>query len=288
MPESVDGLGKLASRLEEIRRTNVAHHQELIAAAAGMGTQIVGLGELFAAPYFALRRDAFWKDMAEELESSSTIAELQGSARQHQVVLIAPLYERDGDHFYNTAVVIDANGEVLGRFRKCHIPQGRNEQAEFDELFYYGASRGSLGNASSKVSDHAFLPVFDTAIGRIGINICYDRHFEGMVSRLAAQGAELIFSPAVTFGEKSKRLWDMEFEVEAARHNVFIGGSNRKGKEAPWNQEFFGSSYFVGPNGRCQNRSSNANLIVAELDLSELSAADPSGWNLGADRRADL
>jgi N-carbamoylputrescine amidase len=278
----------LSSHLEAIRRANVAHHLELIAAAAALGARIIGLGELFPAPYFALRRDAFWKGMAEELASSPTVAELQETAQQLQMVIVAPLYERDGDATFNTAVVIDADGAVLGRFRKCHIPRGRNEQGAFDELFYYGASNGRLDNRSGKATDHPLLPVFATAVGRIGVSICYDRHFEGMVATLASQGAQLVFSPAVTFGAKSARLWQSEFEVDAARHNVFIGGSNRAGKEAPWNQEYFGGSYFVGPNGRCPDRSTQDNLIVAELDFAELAAADPSGWNLRADRRQDI
>jgi len=288
MPQRLEDLDQLADKLEDIRHANVTHHQELIAAAAGMGARVIGLGELFPAPYFALSRHELWRGMAEDLAASLTLATLRQTARQHSIVIVAPLYERDGEARFNTAVVIDADGRILGRYRKTHIPQGRNEQGEFDERFYYGPSRGDLGNDPTRASDHPLLPVFDTAVGRIGVDICYDRHFEGVVATLARQGAQLVFSPAVTFGRRSEAMWEMEFEVDAARNNVFIGGSNRRGRETPWNQEFFGRSYFVGPFARCDNVSSHPNLIVAHLDLDQLSGPDPAGWNLQADRRSDL
>ena len=91
---------------------------------------------------------------------------------------------------------------------------------------------------------------------------------------LAHEGAELVFSPAVTFGAKSQRMWHLEFAVDAARHNVFIGGSNRKGVEPPWNQPYFGESHFVGPNGVLQESvSTHPNLVIADVDLGELQAA---------------
>ena len=281
MPDSVDDLAVLADRIEDIRRANVEHHLDLIATAAAAGARIVGLGELFMAPYFALHRDAFWRNLAEDAANGPTVTALRDVARAHGVVLVAPIYELDGQQRFNTAVVIDAGGELRGKFRKCHIPRGANEQGSFDERFYYQASRGSLG-------DGTLLPVFDTAVGRIGVSICYDRHFEGMVSGLARCGAQLVFSPAVTFGDKSKRLWELEFEVDAARHNLFIAGSNRRGAEAPWNQPFFGHSHFTGPNGRCANLSEHDNLVLADLDLRQLTTRDPAGWDLRRDAREDL
>lgn len=102
---------------------------------------------------------------------------------------------------------------------------------------------------------------------------------------LASAGAELVFCPAVTFGSKSERLWDMEFPVDAARHGVVIGGSNRKGVEPPWEQPYFGKTHFVGPNGPIPNVSRHPHLVLADLDLGELTANDPSGWNLPRDIR---
>ncbi|MBI3847025.1 MAG: acyltransferase, partial [Planctomycetes bacterium] len=164
---------------------------------------------------------------------------------------------------------------------------GANEQAAFDETFYYDRSDGQVGGSANVAANRAF-PVFRTSLGKIGVAICYDRHFEGVVRSLAAGGAEIVFSPAVTFGEKSQRLWRQEFAVDAARHRVFIGGSNRKGLEPPWNQPFFGDSHFVGPNGPARDVSDHPNLVIADLDLSQLASADPSGWNLPRDARPDL
>ena len=105
--------------------------------------------------------------------------------------------------------------------------------------------------------------------------ICYDRHFALSISNLAKQGAELVFSPAVTFGAKSHRMWHLEFPTHATRYNIFIGGSNRYGAEPPWNQPYFGDSYFVGPNGRFTNLSNHPKLVVAEVDFEELTRPDP-------------
>jgi predicted amidohydrolase len=108
------------------------------------------------------------------------------------------------------------------------------------------------------------------------------------MAALAHHGAELVFSPAVTFGAKSRRMWDLEFPVDAARHNLYIGGSNRSGVEPPWTQPYFGASYFTGPNGEVPRLPSRPELVVAELDLAVLRQPDPSGWNLPRDRRPDI
>jgi predicted amidohydrolase len=120
------------------------------------------------------------------------------------------------------------------------------------------------------------------------VSICYDRHFPRMAEGLTAAGAQLIFSPAVTFGEKSRRMWEIEFECDAARHNVFVGGSNRMGAERPWNQEYFGASHFAGPSGRCENLSDVAELVIADLNLDALDAPDSSGWDLARDRNPGI
>ena len=83
-------------------------------------------------------------------------------------------------------------------------------------------------------------------------------------------------------------MWHLEFPVDACRHGLFIGGSNRKGSERPWNQPYFGDTYFTGPNGLCKDLSPHAELVIAEIDLGELTRPDPSGWNLPRDTRADI
>jgi len=287
MPERIEDLPSLADRLDDIREANLDHHADLIAQAAAMGANAIGLGELFAMPYFALGRDPMWLACAEDSLDGPSVGRMRTEVARHGMVIVAPIYElcaRSGERF-NTAVVIDRDGDVLGKFRKAHIPQGANEQGAFDEAFYYGPAVDPYNEPSPKIlGDNPLTPVFVTSVGRIGVSICYDRHFPRMAEQLAMAGAQLIFSPAVTFGEKSRRVWDIEFECDAARHNVFIGGSNRMGAEPPWGQAYFGATHFVGPCGRCENRSDIAGLIVADLDLGSLEKPDPSGWDLARDR----
>ncbi|MFT7671156.1 MAG: beta-ureidopropionase [Planctomycetota bacterium] len=290
MPTSVDDLPSLAGRMGDIRDANLAHHIELAQQAAAHGVQVICFGELFTGPYFALTKDAIWNDLAEDAESGSTITLLRQVAREHQLILIAPIFElcsQSGERF-NTAVLIDEHGEILGKYRKTHIPQGSNEAGSFQEKEYYGPSNGKLGSYAANISENPFFPVFKTSLGNLAMTICYDRHFPGCVETLAMNGAELIFSPAVTFGLKSQRLWHLEFATDATRHRVFIGGSNRAGAEPPWNQEFFGQSYFVGPEGKLAPAKSPPNLIIADIDLDQLNGPDSSGWSLTSDTRPTI
>ena len=289
MPESVADLGQLATKLEDIRKANVDHHIDLMRAAKAQGVQVICFGELFPAPYFAVGTDPMWLPLAEDAQTGPTVTQLKAAAQELQMVVVAPIFEQDsnGKDRFNTAVVIDESGRYLGKFRKAHIPYGTNEQGSFHENFYYGRSDGNNTPAPANISRDPFYPVFQTSLGKIGVAICYDRHFHYVMWNLAAQGAELVFCPAITFGNKSERMWEMEFPTDAARHNIFIGGSNRRGSEKPWNQPFFGKSYFAGPNGNLPCLSQHENLIIADIDLAVLAQPDPSGWNLPRDTRAD-
>jgi len=289
MPETVDGLSELGDQLEEIRRANVEHHVGLIEKAAGQGVRVIGLGELFAGPYFALRRDAVWRGMAEDAAEGPTVLAMREAAARLGMVVVAPIYEKAGEKRFNTAVVIDADGAICGKYRKCHVPCGSNEEGSFDERFYYEPSDGEMGNDSGRLcSTNPYLPVFETAVGRVGVAICYDRHFEGVMSGLAKGGAQMVFSPAVTFGRMSRRLWELEFLVDAARHGVYICGSNRRGVERPWGQEYFGGSYFAGPAERVEEVRDEAGLVMADLDLGALEQGGDSGWDLEGDTRPEV
>jgi beta-ureidopropionase len=291
MPRSLAELPGMAGRLDDIRAANVAHHVDLARAAARAGAQVLGMGELFTGPYFALGRDPMWIGLAEDALNGPTVTTLRETARATGLILVAPIFELDArtGRRFNTAVVIDETGGILGRYRKTHIPVGTNEQASFCETFYYDRSDGDLGTWPRNISRNPFFPVFETRVARLGVAICYDRHFEGVMSALAENGAQLVLSPAVTFGAKSRRMWDLEFPVDAARHNLYIGGSNRRGVEPPWSQEYFGASYFAGPAGVLPAVvSPSPNLVIADLDFDALGGADPSGWNLPRDRRPDI
>jgi N-carbamoylputrescine amidase len=227
-----------------------------------------------------------WLELAESATDGPSVGRMREVAKEHAIAIVAPIFELapTGQRF-NTAVVIEKNGDLLGSYRKTHIPEGRNEENQFCETYYYERSDGRMRNGPSNISDNPFFPVFETSACRLGVAICYDRHFPGVMRSLAKAGAELVLSPAVTFGEKSERMWQREFEVDACRENLFIGGSNRRGAEPPWNQPYFGKSYFVGPNGRAPPIPVHPDLIVADLDLESLSRPDPSGWALARDRR---
>ncbi len=290
MPAKIEDLSQLADKMAAIRDANIEHHLKLIEDAADLGVQMLCMGELFTGPYFALDRTPMWTQLAEDAQEGATITAMKKAARGHKMLLVAPIYELDADtgKRFNTAVVIENDGSILGKYRKCHIPEGTNDANSFCETFYYERSDGALDNGAGNISKNDYFPVFASALGKVGVAICYDRHFHGVMKALSEQGAELVFSPAVTFGKKSRDMWEMEFAVDATRHNLFIGGSNRRGSEAPWNQEYFGASYFVGPNGRPDTLASRKELIVADLDLGQLSGDDPSGWNFARDIRPDI
>jgi len=288
MPPSVDELDSLAPRLNDLRLANVEHHVELARVAAAAGAQLIGFGELFTGPYFALERREFWRGLAEDARDGPTATRLRKVARELGIVIVAPLYELDSQtgKRFNTAVVIERTGEVLGIFRKVHIPAGENEQGSFHETFYYEGSDGALRNGPANISANAHYPVFETSVGRLGIAICYDRHFPASVASLAANGAQILLQPSVTFGATSRRMWPLEAEVDALRHRVYVCPSNRRGAEAPWGIEYFGETACFGPGGRIKMRREGPDLLLADLELDALTPGD-SGWDLARDARPD-
>jgi N-carbamoylputrescine amidase len=291
MPTAVAELDSLAGRLDDIRQANLEHNAQLIARAASRGAKLVLLGELFGAPYFALDKLELWRALAEDAKLGPTFDYLRDVARKHATIVVAPIYEHDRQSHkrFNTALVIDERGELLGSYRKTHIPQGGNELGTFSERFYYGASDGEMFvDGAHNLSRHRFFPVFKTSIGRIGVAICYDRHFEGVMRTLADAGAQIALCPAVTFGEKSQRMWRAESATDACRHRLFIACSNRHGAEPPWTTEYFGDSHVMGPDGPLADLSDHRELVMSDVDLPLLGRGDSSGWNLVADRRPDI
>lgn len=282
-------------QFDAIRKANVRHHVHLIRAAHRAGVQAVGLGELFHAPYPAITQkvNEQWGDFAEDAEEGPTISAIKGITRECAMVVVAPIFESStSGKRYNTAVVVD-NGSVVGKCRKTHIPHGRNERGYFTEGHYYGPSDDPFQNAGKTevlVVPHPLVPAFETSVGRIGVNICYGRHFPEVWRILRDKDVKLVFSPAITFGDTSERLWRHEFPVAAGIGGYFIGASNRAGKDfnTPDAPTFFGKSYFVGPDAkRLPNLSSDPHLVISELDLDR-AGTDPSGWQLKANERTDI
>ncbi len=259
---------------ETIRQAMIAAHLPLIDAGGAAGVQVLCFQEVFTQPYFCPSQDARWYQSAEAIPDGPTTQLLQTYAARYQMVIVVPIYERDAVSgvYYNTAAVIDADGKYLGKYRKTHIPQ----VAGFWEKFFFkpGASH---------------WPVFNTRYCKLGVYICYDRHFPEGWRALALNGAEYIVNPSATVAGLSEYLWKLEQPAAAVANGCFIGAINRVGTEAPWNiGEFYGQSYFVNPRGQIEKIASRDQdeLIVHDLDL-EMVRTVRNTWQFFRDRRPE-
>ena len=259
--------------IEAIRERMIAVHLPLIEDAARQGVRVLGLQEVFSAPYFPATIDDKWFAAAEAVPDGPTTRAMRDAAKRHGMVIVSPVYERDrGGAFYNTAAVVDADGQYLGKFRKIHIPKIEG----FDEKHYF--ADGDLG-----------YPVFDTAVGKVGVYICYDRHFPEGWRALALGGAELVFNPSATFKGVSDHLWNLEQVGAAIANGIFIGTNNRVGTEPSLgNHVFYGSSYFCDPRGEilAQGGDEDDELVVAALDLDQIREVRDT-WQFFRDRRPE-
>ncbi len=261
--------------LEAIKKAMIDKHLSLIAQAAAAGSQITCLQEIFYGPYFCAEQTTRWYDFTEPVPDGPTIRLMQDVARQHHMALIVPIYEREQEGiFYNTAAVIQNDGAFLGKYRKTHIP---HVAPGFWEKFYFRP--GNLG-----------YPVFDLGFARVGIYICYDRHFPEGARALGLNGAEIVFNPSATVAGLSEHLWKLEQPALAVANGYFVGAINRVGVEAPWKiGEFYGSSYFCDPRGRifAQASRDRDEVLTAELDLDMIAEVRKT-WQFFRDRRPDM
>ena len=260
--------------LERIKQAMIDKHLALIAQAAAAGAQITCLQEIFYGPYFCAEQQIRWYDFTEAVPDGPTIRLMRDEARRHRMALIVPVYEREQEGlYYNTAAVIDAAGEYLGKYRKTHIP---HVAPGFWEKFYFRP--GNLG-----------YPVFDLGVARVGLYICYDRHFPEGARALGLNGAEIVFNPSATVAGLSEHLWKLEQPAHAVANGYFVGAINRVGIEAPWNiGEFYGSSYFCDPRGQILAQASRDRdeVLTADLNL-DLIAEVRKTWQFFRDRRPD-
>lgn len=260
----------------EIRDLMLSAHQPLIDRAAEQGVQVLCFQEVFTQPYFCPGQDKKWYAAAEMIPDGHTTRLMMEQARKHEMVIVVPIYEEHQPGvYYNTAAVIDADGTYLGKYRKTHIPQ---VAPGFYEKFFF--KPGNLG-----------YPVFDTRYCKLGVYICYDRHFPEGWRALALNGAEYIVNPSATVAGLSKYLWELEQPASAAANGVFIGAINRVGTEEPWAQEmgeFYGSSYIVNPRGEIEAQASATEdeLLVHEIDLDMIRQVRDT-WQFFRDRRPD-
>jgi beta-ureidopropionase len=266
LPDSTD--------LEAIKAAMIEKHVGLIAEAAERGANVCCLQEIFYGPYFCAEQDPRWYRTAEAVPDGPTIRLMQELAKKHAMVMVVPVYEEAMTGvYYNTAAVIDETGEYLGKYRKHHIPHC---QPGFWEKFYF--TPGDNG-----------YPVFETRYGRIGVYICYDRHFPEGARELGLNGAEIVFNPSATVAGLSEYLWKLEQPAHAVANQYFVGAINRVGTEAPWNiGEFYGQSYFCDPRGQIMVEGSRDQdeVIIADLDLDLIQTVRDT-WQFFRDRRPE-
>ena len=240
--------------------------------AAAEGAQVLCFQELFYGPYFCQVQDPEYFAYTETVPgpTSEVMCEL---AKETGMVLVVPVYEKEQEGlFYNTAFVVDADGTYLGKYRKHHIPQVKG----FWEKFYFRP--GNLG-----------YPVFQTAVGPIGVYICYDRHFPEGWRALGLGGARIVFNPSATSRGLSMYLWNLEQPAAAVANEYFVGAINRVGVEDLGDNDFYGSSYFVDPRGRLVGEAGSDkedDLIVRDLDMSTLAEVRHT-WAFYRDRRPE-
>ncbi len=241
--------------------------------AARQGVQVMCFQELFYGPYFCQVQEDEYFDYAEPIPDGPTTRRMQDLAKETGMVLVVPIFEKEDDGFYfNTAAVIDADGSYLGKYRKTHIPQVKG----FWEKFYFRP--GNMG-----------YPIFDTAVGRIGVYICYDRHFPEGWRALGLAGAKIVFNPSATSRGLSMYLWNLEQPAAAVANEYFIGAINRVGKEPLGDNDFYGSSYFVDPRGQIVEGAASdtdEELVVRDLDLDMIEEVRKQ-WAFYRDRRPD-
>ncbi len=251
----------------------VQKHIDYAHQAAEQGAQVMCFQEIFNTPYFCQVQDNEHFDTAEAIPDGSTMQRMIDLARETGMVMIIPMFEKaDEGFYYNTAAVIDADGTYLGKYRKHHIPHVTG----FWEKFYFRP--GNMG-----------YPVFDTKVGRVGVYICYDRHFPEGWRALGLNGAKLVFNPSATSRGLSSYLWKLEQPASAVANEYFIAAINRVGKEPYGDNDFYGSSYFVDPRGQFVGdvaSDTDEELVIRDLDMDMIEDVRKL-WAFYRDRRPD-
>ena len=255
------------------KESMIVAHEQYARDAAAAGAQVVCFQELFYGPYFCQVQDDAFYAYAEAVPEGPTVQLFREVAERLGIVMVLPVYEEEQPGIlYNTAAVIDADGTYLGKYRKNHIPQVKG----FWEKFYFRP--GNLG-----------YPVFDTAVGRVGVYICYDRHFPEGWRALGLAGAQIVFNPSATSRGLSAYLWQLEQTSAACANMYFVGALNRIGIEDLGDNDFYGTSYFADPRGQFVDGTASdqaAELVVRDLDLATIDEVR-AGWAFYRDRRPE-
>jgi N-carbamoylputrescine amidase len=263
------------------RRANIAKAKDMVRAAVDKGAQVVLLQELFETPYFCQDQLADYFELAAPFEANRLITEMAELANELGIVLPVSFFERAGKAYFNSLAMVDADGRVLGRYRKSHIPDGPGYQ----EKFYF--TPGDTG-----------FKVWSTRFGQLGCGICWDQWFPEAARAMALRGAEALFYPTAIGSEPPPALpvdsrdhWRAVMQGHAGANYLPLVSSNRIGTEkgAIGEMTFYGSSFIAGPTGSivAELDRSEEGVICAEFDLDEVARLRAS-WGLFRDRRPDL
>jgi len=249
--------GLVQSRWTGDKESMIEASIKLAREAAAQGAQVLCFQELFYGPYFCQVQDPQYFSLAEAVPGGAITERMRDLARELSVVLVVPVFEEEQPGVYfNTAFVVDADGSYLGKYRKTHIPQ----VSGFWEKYYFRP--GNLG-----------YPVFQTAVGPIGVYICYDRHFPEGWRALGLAGARIVFNPSATSRSLSQYLWNLEQPAAAVANEYYIGAINRVGVEPLGDDDFYGGSYFVDPKGQLVGAAApddDSAVVVRDLDMDLL------------------
>ncbi|EJB1760039.1 TPA: N-carbamoylputrescine amidase [Vibrio parahaemolyticus] len=259
---------------------NLAKAKKAIREAAQNGANVILPQELFAAPYFCKKQEAKYFELAEETENCRLIKEMSALAKELGVVIPVSYFEKAGNTFFNSLVMIDADGTVLDNYRKSHIPDGPG----YSEKYYF--SPGDTG-----------FKVWQTKFGKFGAGICWDQWFPELARSLALHGAEAIFYPTAIGSEPqdptldSRDHWQRTMQGHSAANLVPVIASNRVGTEVDDGIEttFYGSSFITDHTGAkiAEAPREGETIIYAEIDLAAIAKARHA-WGLFRDRRPDL
>jgi N-carbamoylputrescine amidase len=254
---------------------NIAAVRRLAGKAAEVGVNLLCFPELANTVYVPFVEDRALFAYAEP-ETGGSVTAARAIARQHEMVLVYPFFEKDGDNFYNSAIVFGPRGEKLLKYRKHTVPSSRLFEATTEQFYF---QPGDLG-----------FPVVSTAFGiRVGLIICYDRNLPEPARCAALNGAELLFVPVTTI-ERARSRWELLLRARAVENVMFVAAANRVGKDkggAP-DAFYFGESLIVDPRGEIIGHGSPSaeDLVIAELDL-ECLRNQRRNWRFFEDRRPE-
>lgn len=272
-------IGLIQLTAEDTPAANVRKTLPRIEEAAAKGAKIIGLQEMFTTKYFCINQDPKNFDLAEPIETGPSVTELAQAAKRLGVVIIAPLFEARGSEVYhNTAAVIDADGTVLGKYRKMHIPQDPG----FEEKFYF--TPGDLGFRTWK-----------TAHGDIGVLICWDQWYPEAARLTALGGAQILFYPTAigwlpeekaALGHAQHNAWETVQRGHGVANGCYVAATNRVGTEG--RTQFWGQSFVSDPYGEIVARASieQEEILLADCDLVKQREFRRI-WPFFRDRRID-